>query len=88
MADEELRRQSIEWSLQEMKNAALGSTDTAKLRPEKFPHPIAFNLIPHIDQVLENGFTKEEMKCLHETRKILDNPDLQVSATTVRVPVF
>jgi len=45
-------------------------------------------VIPHIDRFMENGYTKEEMKCLHESRKILQNPDLQVSATTVRVPVF
>lgn len=87
-AIEELRRQTLEWALQEMQNALLGREDVAKLRPEKFPHPIAFNLIPHIDSFQENGYTKEEMKCLLESRKILHAPDLQVSATTVRVPVF
>jgi len=87
-AIEELRRQTLEWALQEMKNATMGTEEEAVLRPEKFPHPIAFNLIPHIDKFLEGGYTKEEMKCLHESRKILEQPDLQVSATTVRVPVF
>ena len=87
-AIEELRRQTLEWALQEINNACFDTRGTAVLRAEKFPHPIAFNLIPHIDQVLDNGFTKEEMKCLHESRKILNDPDLQVSATTVRVPVF
>jgi aspartate-semialdehyde dehydrogenase len=87
-AIEELRRQTVEWALQEMKNRTLGGEGRADLRPDKFPHPIAFNLIPHIDRFLENGYTKEEMKCLHESRKILHNPQLKVSATTVRVPVF
>ncbi len=56
--------------------------------PKVFPYPIAFNLIPHIDQFLETGYTKEEMKLLWETRKILGDPEIEVSATTVRVPVF
>lgn len=87
-AIEELRRQTLAWALQEIKNATLGTQEKAVLRAEKFPHPIAFNLIPHIDRFLEGGYTKEEMKCLFESRKILNQPDLQVSATTVRVPVF
>jgi aspartate-semialdehyde dehydrogenase len=58
------------------------------LKKEKFPHQIAFNCIPHIDVFLENGYTKEEWKMIHETRKILDEPSLAVTATTVRVPVF
>ena len=53
-----------------------------------FPHPIAFNLIPHIDAFLENGYTREEMKLHNETRKILGDHTLSVTATTVRVPVF
>lgn len=56
--------------------------------PKKFPHPIAGNCIPHIDVFLENGYSKEEMKMIWETRKILHKPDLKVTATTVRVPVF
>ncbi|MBI4208728.1 MAG: aspartate-semialdehyde dehydrogenase [Deltaproteobacteria bacterium] len=56
--------------------------------PKIFPHPIAFNLIPHIDQFLETGYTQEEMKLLWETRKILGDPEIEVNATTVRVPVF
>jgi len=87
-AIEELRRQTLEWALQEIKNATMGTEDKVVLRPEKFSHPIAFNLIPHIDKFLEGGYTKEEMKCLLESRKILNQPGLQVSATTVRVPVF
>ncbi|MBF0627664.1 MAG: aspartate-semialdehyde dehydrogenase [Magnetococcales bacterium] len=55
--------------------------------PKKFTKPIAFNLIPQIDVFLENGYTKEEMKMINETHKILD-PAIRVTATTVRVPVF
>lgn len=56
--------------------------------PKKFPHPIVGNCLPHIDVFMENGYTKEEMKMIWETRKILHEPDLKVTATTVRVPVF
>ena len=56
--------------------------------PKKFPYPIAGNCIPHIDVFLENGYTKEEMKMVNETRKILGDPDIKITATTVRVPVF
>jgi len=58
------------------------------IAPKKFIHPIAFNVIPHIDVFLENGYTKEEMKMIQETKKIMHRPDLKVTATTVRVPVF
>jgi aspartate-semialdehyde dehydrogenase len=53
-----------------------------------YPHPIAFNALPHIDVFLENGYTKEEWKVVTESRKILHLPDLRVSCTAVRVPVF
>ena len=52
-----------------------------------YPHPIAFNCLPHIDVFEENGYTKEEMKMVNETKKILDDYDIKVTATTVRVPV-
>lgn len=52
-----------------------------------YPHPIADNCIPHIDDFLDNGYTKEEMKMIEETQKIFNNYDLNVTATTVRVPV-
>lgn len=55
---------------------------------KKFPYPIFGNVIPHIDVFLDNGYTKEEEKMIKETRKILHKPDLAVTATTVRVPVF
>jgi aspartate-semialdehyde dehydrogenase len=75
-AIEELRLQTLAW---------------VKGKPMKsgvFPHQIAFNLLPHIDTFLENGYTKEEMKLHNETRKILEDDSIQVTATTVRVPVF
>jgi len=53
-----------------------------------FPHPIAFNLLPHIDSFLDSGYTKEEAKMQDETRKIMHSPALRVSATCVRVPVY
>ena len=53
-----------------------------------YPHRIAFNCLPHIDVFLENGYTKEEMKMIHETRKILNDSGIGITATTVRVPVF
>lgn len=56
--------------------------------PKKFPYPIFANVIPQIDVFLENGYTKEEEKMINETRKILGRPDLRITATTVRVPVF
>jgi aspartate-semialdehyde dehydrogenase len=56
--------------------------------PTKFPHPIAFNCIPQIDDFLHNGFTKEEMKMVYETRKIMGDPTIDVCPTCVRVPVI
>lgn len=53
----------------------------------KFPHPIDMNILPHIDSFLPDGYTKEEMKMVNETRKILEDESIAVSATTVRVPV-
>lgn len=55
---------------------------------DKFPHPIFNNCLPHIDVFLENGYTKEEEKMINETRKILKKPNLKVTSTTVRVPVY
>ncbi len=56
--------------------------------PEALPQHIAFNVIPHIDVFLDNNYTKEEMKMVNETRKIMHAPDIKVSPTCVRVPVF
>jgi len=55
---------------------------------EVYPHQIAFNVLPHVDVFLENGYTKEEMKMVHESRKIMGLPGFQASVTCVRVPVY
>ncbi len=73
---EELRRQTLAWARGEA------------IRPEYFLHQIAFNVIPHVDSFGEGGYTGEELKLVNEVRKILELPDLAVSPTTVRVPVF
>ena len=59
-----------------------------KVKPVEFPHQIGFNLIPQIDIFLENGYTKEEMKMVNETRKIMEDESIRINATCVRVPVF
>ena len=62
--------------------------DNSNYELEKFDYPIFSNCLPQIDVFLDNGYTKEEEKMINETRKILKKPDLRVTATTVRVPVF
>jgi aspartate-semialdehyde dehydrogenase len=67
------------------------TTDLLNFRPIQknvYPHQIAFNVLPHIDKFLENGYTKEEMKMVNETRKIMGDNSIRITATTVRVPVF
>jgi len=59
-----------------------------KIKPIVFPHQIAYNCIPQIDVFLENGYTKEEMKMVNETKKIMEDDSLAITATCVRVPVF
>ena len=56
--------------------------------PKVYPHQIAFNCLPHIDDFLPSGYTREEMKLLDETRKIMGDDSIRVTATTVRVPVY
>jgi aspartate-semialdehyde dehydrogenase len=73
---EELRQQSLAWARGEA------------ITPSFFPHRIAFNLIPHIDRFGPGGYTGEELKLVSEVRKILETPDMAISPTTVRVPVF
>jgi len=92
---EELRRQTKDWMLdQNPSSDPPGSSTFAKASADKplaiavFPHPIAFNLLPHVDSFLETGYTKEEVKMQEETRKIMHLPELRVSATCVRVPIY
>jgi aspartate-semialdehyde dehydrogenase len=62
--------------------------NSKEIQRKVYPHQIAFNCLPHIDSFLENGYTKEEMKMVNETRKIMEDPTIAVTATTVRVPVL
>lgn len=64
-----------------------GERDGKSVEEPAYPHPIFENCLPHCDIFLDNGYTKEEMKLVHETRKILRAPEIQVTATAVRVPV-
>lgn len=59
-----------------------------ELEVNVYPHQIAFNAIPHIDSFMDNGYTKEEMKMVHETHKILHNGEISISPTAVRIPVI
>ncbi len=74
--------------MEELGRQTAAMLNFAPHEPAKFPVQIAFNLIPHIDDFLDNGYTKEEMKMVWETRKILGDPRIQVNPTAVRVPVF
>jgi aspartate-semialdehyde dehydrogenase len=84
---EELSRQIRAAAPSEDSSSKPGSA-TPATAPTVYPHPIAFNLLPHIDSFLENGYTKEEAKMQDETRKIMHLPELRVSTTCVRVPVY
>ncbi|HCF57176.1 MAG TPA: aspartate-semialdehyde dehydrogenase [Myxococcales bacterium] len=74
--------------IEELEKQVSDLMNARETEAKAFPHRIAFNVLPHIDAFLDNGYTKEEMKMVDETRKILGDPSLAVSATCVRVPVF
>ncbi|HWP96172.1 MAG TPA: aspartate-semialdehyde dehydrogenase [Syntrophomonadaceae bacterium] len=74
--------------LQELEEHVRAWSRGESIPPQVFQHPIEFNVIPHIDVFAEDNYTREEMKMVWETRKIMHAPDLKISATTVRVPVF
>ncbi|MGJ8651206.1 MAG: aspartate-semialdehyde dehydrogenase [Opitutaceae bacterium] len=76
------------WGIVELEQQAKAWANGEEMKKDVYPHQIAFNLIPHVDQFLEDGYTKEEMKMLNEGRKIMGLDDLRVTCTCVRVPVF
>ncbi len=75
-------------AMEELINQARDWSADKPLTVGAFPYPILFNVIPHVDDFTENGYTKEEMKMHNETRKMLHDDDIMVSATCVRVPVL
>jgi aspartate-semialdehyde dehydrogenase len=75
-------------AIEELKVQTSQALNDQPITKEVYPHQIAFNCLPHIDTFLDSGYTKEEMKMVNETRKILEDDSIQVSPTTVRVPVF
>jgi aspartate-semialdehyde dehydrogenase len=75
-------------AIDELFNQTRAMINFLEVERSVYPHRIAFNCLPHIDKFLENGYTKEEMKMVNETRKIMEDPTIGVTATTVRVPVF
>jgi len=75
-------------AIQELKNQVHAYAAGTALEHSVYPHQIAFNCLPQIDSFLDNGYTKEEMKMVNETRKIFEDPEIGVTATAVRVPVF
>lgn len=74
-------------AIDELHKQARASLDKREIEKNVYPHPIAFNVIPQIDVFEPNGFTKEEMKMINETKKIYQDDTVQVNATCVRVPV-
>ena len=74
-------------ALGEMKQQSKAVLDNSPVTTKEYPHQIAFNVLPHIEPFQENGYTREEMKMLYETQKILHDSSILVSATCVRVPV-
>jgi aspartate-semialdehyde dehydrogenase len=75
-------------AIKELENQVLAIYGMKPIEKKVYPHQIAFNILPHIDSFLESGYTKEEMKMINETKKIMEDDSILVTATTVRVPVF
>ncbi len=74
-------------AIEELHNQTKAFSAGKPMESEVYPHQIAFNCLPHIDSFLDNGYTKEEMKMVNETRKIFGDNSIGITATTVRVPV-
>jgi aspartate-semialdehyde dehydrogenase len=75
-------------AIAELKNQVEAAAQDRQSLPQVYPHPIAFNVLPHVDVFLEGGYTKEEMKMQNEGRKIMHLPEFRASVTCVRVPVY
>lgn len=75
-------------ALDELWAQTLAICNQREVPVEEFPHQIAFNCIPHIDVIMDDGYTREEFKIIEESRKILGIPELRITATAVRIPVF
>lgn len=75
-------------AIRELEQQILAIYGNKKVENKVYPYQIAFNCLPHIDSFIENGYTKEEMKMVNETKKIMEDEGIAVTATTVRVPVF
>ena len=75
-------------AIAELKRQVENIRENQSAEPEVYPHPIAFNVLPHVDSFLENGYTKEEMKMQNEGRRIMHLPEFRASVTCVRVPVY
>jgi aspartate-semialdehyde dehydrogenase len=75
-------------AIEELKQQVEAAAQNRESVPQVYPHPIAFNVLPHVDVFLETGYTKEEMKMQNEGRKIMHLPEFRASVTCVRVPVY
>jgi aspartate-semialdehyde dehydrogenase len=75
-------------AIDELASQTVALLNFRDFEPKVYPHQIAFNCLPHIDSFLDNGYSKEEMKMVNETRKIMEDDFIRVTATAVRVPVF
>ncbi len=75
-------------AIEELGQQTAGIFNSKKVEPSVYPHQIAFNVLPQIDVFMDNGYTKEEMKMVWETQKIMGDKNILVNATAVRVPVF
>jgi aspartate-semialdehyde dehydrogenase len=75
-------------AIEELRQQVELAAQDRELTPQVYPHPIAFNVLPHVDVFLESGYTKEEMKMQNEGRKIMHLPEFRASVTCVRVPVY
>jgi aspartate-semialdehyde dehydrogenase len=75
-------------AIEELHEQVLNIIQMKPVKPKVYPHQIAFNVLPHIDSFLDNGYTKEEIKMVNETKKIFGDDSIKVTATACRVPVF